>query len=1125
MPDNKNNNINPKDDVENLNFDDDSIDIELEDLTLDDGKVDLKIDSVKPAGDVSVNPASSASDASSSEGAASTTGASSDSSTPAQEANSDASAPAASSAPESTAGDNTENEASSEPSGSSSEAPADTSNNQNADNSESQQEAEKARKQEDKNQKDLQNKQNEDNRARNDAKNQRNNLDDNQNDKNNGLNQNNQDKNQNKDNKNNQNNKGNDNKNNNTGSDKKSSPKNGLDKKRDELKDKWNNRPKTPKDFANRAGNGIKNGARNAFNNSKAGQAINRAKNAANKAKQAAQKAKQAAKKVKEAKKVATTIKILLTSKVFLAILLAILVFGMLIFAVSFFVSGSPLVGGEVEDEDNLSKYSEVDQKTIEKLNDLADDYPTGDAALAMVTAVYPYIEELHGGNVNALKANNDPDEYEDEEENTESSDESSQETTTTTEAIKDNTDVEDNENDLTEDDPYLEMFRSWTFRWFKFRKLLKWTTEGEEEYNTHLKEDYFKSDKGYKAMFDGVKDEEALADAIIKDLYNLKDDFQGYFFEICVTNTSYESVGQVEVNSEAYKQMMLGNVIIELLEPGCGNTNSCSTYATLSLEDYVKGVVYEEINARLTMENIEQVKAQMVAVKSYTLSRRTPEQTTDGTYVIKMRWSTADQDYCNYETGCNDVQANYGYNNVGDCLNEDGSDKCKHFSNHGPANEDVKNVLDKAWQETQNYYVLDFDGIPRGSYMASCNIGTCMSQEDMGDVNGDFISILGYFYTDYVVAKQEGEYTSAYAGTTTELCGDDVSGGIPDSEFKFYYQTDYKDTPFCGLDSVAGCKDEGGKNTICTSGCGVTSYAMVIATLSDTEGNFDPIAANNEATSSGSCGVTGTSNNLFTNIGNNHSGFTVEQLPVTKEGANEVLSVLQNGGVVVANVQAKSPFTDGGHWIVIRGLTSDGGVKVADPNSQSITMTEVYDINQFIDENWLVNEETGVTHSWFAIYGPKSEQYKYTAGDGVATGQLSWPIEGKSSTCTDYPYYSNGSYHDGTDIPVGVGTDVLASDGGTVITSKDITKGDCSGGRHCNEGYYSYGRYIEIEHDNGIVTLYGHLSERLVNVGDKVSKGQVIGKSGNTGNSSGPHLHVGVKLNGEIQNPCDYIR
>ncbi len=876
------------------------------------------------------------------------------------------------------------------------------------------------------------------------------------------------------------------------------------------LKDKRNNRPKSPKDFADRAKNGIKNGAKNRFNNSKVGQAVNKAKQAAQKAKKAAKKAKQTIKKVKEAKKVATMIKILLSSKVILITLGLLVVLALLIAVVSFFISGSPLVGGDVNNEENYSKYSEVDQKTIDKLNTIYEKYPNGDAALAMVTAIYPYMEELHNGNVNSLKSNNNPDDYEDseDEDNSENSDGTSDEDLTSDDDMED---TQDNESDLTADDPYLELLRSWTFRTFKFKKLLKWTTEGEESYNNNLKNKYFKSDKGYKSMFDGVEDEAALADAIISNLYDLKDDFEGYFFEICVTNTSFESAGSVTVDEILYSP-----IYVDVKMPGCGDLSSCSEsyYDTpITLEKYVKGVVYEELGSS---DNLEQIKAQMVAAKSYAISRHLNNigVMDDGSHVIQILWSTRDQDYCDYETGCMDVSENYGYNSPDDSL-------YKHYANREPASAEKVALYDQAWEETKDYYIIDSNNVTRGSYMDTCEKGTCMAQSELETITDmDYQSILKYFYTDYSFAIIEGNHATALVGSTTELCGEDVSGGIPDSEFKFYYQTDYPDVTFCGLDSVAGCKSEGGENTICTSGCGVTSYAMVIATLSDTEGNFDPIAANDEATASGSCSASGTSNGLFTNIGNNHSGFTVEQLSVTKEGASKVLSVLQNGGVVVANVQKPSPFTEGGHWIVIRGLTSDGGVKVADPNSESITMSKAYDINEFIDKNWLVDED-GTTHSWFAIYGPKSEQYKYAAGEGVATGTLGYPVEGVTGCdASDYPNYSSsGGYHGGTDINSDVGAsegmNILAADGGTVKTVKNLD--------------YSYGSHVIIDHGNGYTTLYAHMQNGsiVVKEGDLIAKGQLIGKLGSTGNSSGPHLHIELRINNSHKNtlnPCNYI-
>lgn len=67
------------------------------------------------------------------------------------------------------------------------------------------------------------------------------------------------------------------------------------------------------------------------------------------------------------------------------------------------------------------------------------------------------------------------------------------------------------------------------------------------------------------------------------------------------------------------------------------------------------------------------------------------------------------------------------------------------------------------------------------------------------------------------------------------------------------------------------------------------------------------------------------------------------------------------------------------------------------------------------------------------------------------------------------------------------------------------------------------YGNYIKIDHGNGFVTLYGHNAENLVQVGDKVKKGDVIAMSGSTGMSTGIHCHYEVLLNGVYQNPRDY--
>ena len=71
----------------------------------------------------------------------------------------------------------------------------------------------------------------------------------------------------------------------------------------------------------------------------------------------------------------------------------------------------------------------------------------------------------------------------------------------------------------------------------------------------------------------------------------------------------------------------------------------------------------------------------------------------------------------------------------------------------------------------------------------------------------------------------------------------------------------------------------------------------------------------------------------------------------------------------------------------------------------------------------------------------------------------------------------------------------------------------------------YGYGNLVEIAHDNGYVTRYGHNSELLVEIGDTVKKGQVISLMGTTGRSTGPHIHFEVYKNGRAVDPASYIR
>ena len=98
---------------------------------------------------------------------------------------------------------------------------------------------------------------------------------------------------------------------------------------------------------------------------------------------------------------------------------------------------------------------------------------------------------------------------------------------------------------------------------------------------------------------------------------------------------------------------------------------------------------------------------------------------------------------------------------------------------------------------------------------------------------------------------------------------------------------------------------------------------------------------------------------------------------------------------------------------------------------------------------------------------------------------------------------------HTGLDIAAVTGTKIKAAAAGTVVYS------GWRGG---------YGNLVAIDHGNGVQTLYGHCSKRYVSVGDYVSQGTAIAAVGSTGNSTGPHLHLEVRVNGIAYNPQNYV-
>jgi len=134
-----------------------------------------------------------------------------------------------------------------------------------------------------------------------------------------------------------------------------------------------------------------------------------------------------------------------------------------------------------------------------------------------------------------------------------------------------------------------------------------------------------------------------------------------------------------------------------------------------------------------------------------------------------------------------------------------------------------------------------------------------------------------------------------------------------------------------------------------------------------------------------------------------------------------------------------------------------------------------------------------------------------------VGSGVLRWPLDnvfvtqyfGNTAFSTANPQIYNGKGHTGIDLRASIGTPVKSALSGVVAGVGDTD---------AVPGCYSYGKWVMVTHANGLSTLYAHLSVIGVTKGETVSTGQPLGYSGNTGYSTGPHLHFGVYATQGVQ-------
>jgi murein DD-endopeptidase MepM/ murein hydrolase activator NlpD len=146
-----------------------------------------------------------------------------------------------------------------------------------------------------------------------------------------------------------------------------------------------------------------------------------------------------------------------------------------------------------------------------------------------------------------------------------------------------------------------------------------------------------------------------------------------------------------------------------------------------------------------------------------------------------------------------------------------------------------------------------------------------------------------------------------------------------------------------------------------------------------------------------------------------------------------------------------------------------------------------------------VIKEDQGLKHKAFSVTTPEREW----------SGRFTAPVDAPTSDVFGTKRVFNGatnSVHQGLDYRVGPGTPVAAVNSGTVILAQPL---------------YFEGNCVVLDHGQGLLSLYLHLSEIKVKEGERVARGQLLGLSGATGRATGPHLHIAVRWQGVYLNPA----
>ena len=175
--------------------------------------------------------------------------------------------------------------------------------------------------------------------------------------------------------------------------------------------------------------------------------------------------------------------------------------------------------------------------------------------------------------------------------------------------------------------------------------------------------------------------------------------------------------------------------------------------------------------------------------------------------------------------------------------------------------------------------------------------------------------------------------------------------------------------------------------------------------------------------------------------------------------------------------------------------------------------------------EEWEMFSQGSYANNPISIHGDRNQIIGTVEGDGYMVecdntnkyytvnneAGKKWIIPVEGTVTALFPSYPSGTPHSGLDVGCPTGTPVHCSKDGTCIKRAELTT--------------SYGKHLFIQHAENLISIYAHNSELLINEGDKVKAGQVIAKSGATGNVTGPHCHFEIRVNNKAINPAPSLK